>query len=181
MIPFYSQAELDDSAAEGYDDLTLSQKIGVRSEAYSALDDAGKEEAKTKAKAVADEALARAVAGEDFNKLVEEYGWDIGLEDPTNGYYMKKDNIGGYPEDLLTETFALKPGEVSDKLVENDTYGYFIVKRLEPDMDYINENIESMIASNDQPAIQDKFTEIMDGMEVTYSDVWESLTIDSIT
>ena len=48
-------------------------------------------------------------------------------------------------------------------------------------MDYINENIESMIASNDQPAIQDKFTEIMDGMEVTYSDVWESLTIDSIT
>ena len=181
MIPFYSQAELDDSTAEGYDELTLSQKIGAKSAAYSALDDEAKETAKAKAKEVAEEALERAKNGEDFNKLVEEYGWDIGLEDPTKGYYMKKDNTGGYPEDLLDAAFSLKPGEVADTLVENDTFGYFIVKRIEPDMDYVNENIDSMIASNDQPAIQEKFTEIMDAMEVTYCDVWNKLTIDSIT
>ena len=46
MIPFYSQAELDDSTAEGYDELTLSQKIGAKSAAYSALDDEAKETAK---------------------------------------------------------------------------------------------------------------------------------------
>ena len=181
MIPFYSQAELDDSSAEGYDDMSLSQKIGAKSDAYNALDDAGKEDAKTKAKEVAEEALKRANDGEDFNKLVEEYGWDIMLEDPKKGYYIKRDNTGGYPKDLLDEAFSLQPGEVSKELVENETYGYFIVKRLEPDMDYVNENIDAMITANDQPAIQAKFAEVADGMEVTLCDEWEKLTIDSIT
>ena len=181
MIPFYSQAELDDSTAEGYDDMTLSQKIGAKSAAYAALDDDGKTAANEKAKAVAEEALKRAKDGEDFFKLVEEYGWDVGLEDPKKGYYMKLDNTGGYPKDLLDAAFSLKPGEISQELIENSTYGYFIVKRLEPDMDYINENIDAMIATNDQPAIQAKFTDLMDNMEVTYCDIWDKLTIDSIT
>ncbi|MBQ8965479.1 peptidylprolyl isomerase [Ruminococcus sp.] len=181
MVPFYAQVELDDSTAEGFDDMTLSQKISAKGAAYANLDEAAQEEAKAKAKEIAEEALKRALDGEDFNKLVEEYGWDIGLEDPKNGYYMRKDNTGGYPKDLLDAAFALQPGDISDELVENDTYGYFIVKRLEPDMDYINENIDAMIASNDQPAIQAKFAEVMDNMEVTYFDGWEKLTIDSIT
>ena len=181
MIPFYSQAELDESSAEGYDDMTLSQKIGAKSAAYDALDDDAKAAAAEKAKTVAEEALKRAQDGEDFFKLVEEYGWDIGLDDPKKGYYMKRDNTGGYPKDLLDAAFELKVGEVSPSLVENATYGYFIVKRLEPDMDYINENIDAMITANDRPAIEAKFSEIMDSMEVTYNDYWNKMTIDSIT
>lgn len=181
MIPYYSQVELDDSSAEGYDDMTLSQKSSVKSSAYEALDDAGKEEAKKAAKAVAEDVLNKAKGGEDFTKLIEEYGWDIGLEDPSIGYYIEKDSIGGYPEELIKEGFNLKVDGISDKLVENTTYGYFIVKRLAPDMDYVEENIDDMIASYDQPAISKIFEEQMESMTVTYCDEWDKLDIDSIT
>ena len=182
MVPYYSQIELDDSEAEGYDDKTLSQKISIKSTKYSAMTEAEQTEAKNKAKAAAEEALQKAKDGEDFYALVEEYGWDIGLEsDPKKGYYMKKDNIGGYPQELLDAAFSIKEDQVADELVENTTYGYFIVKRLPVDMDFINENIDNMISSNDQPAIQEKMQEIQDGMEITYGADWDKLTIDSIT
>lgn len=181
MIPYYSQVELDDSSAEGYDDMTLSQKSAVKSAAYEALDDNGKEEAKNAAKSVAEDVLEKAQGGEDFKKLIEEYGWDIGLEDPSTGYYIEKDSIGGYPDELIEEGFKLKVDGVSDKLVENSTYGYFIVKRLAPDMDYVEENINEMIASYDQPAISKIYEEQMDSMSVTYCDDWDKLDIDSIT
>ena len=109
MVPYYSQIELDDSEAEGYDDKTLSQKISIKSTKYSAMTEAEQTEAKNKAKAAAEEALQKAKDGEDFYALVEEYGWDIGLEsDPKKGYYMKKDNIGGYPQELLDAAFSIK-------------------------------------------------------------------------
>jgi hypothetical protein len=182
MIPFYSQVDLDDSTAETYDDMTLSQKIGAKSNAYNALDADAKVVAAEKAKTVAEEALQRVKDGEDFSKLIEEYGWDIELdEDPNRGYYMRINNTGGYPQSLLDETFALEPGKASENLVEDSTYGYFIIKRLEPDMDYIKENIESMISTHDQPMIQEKFSETMDAMAVTYCGVWDKLTYDSIT
>lgn len=182
MVPYYSQVELDDSEAEGYDDKTLSQKISVKSTKYSTMTEAEQNEQKAKAKAVAEEALKKAKDGEDFLELVNEYGWDIGLEqDPSKGYYMKRDNAGGYPQELLDAAFALEEDQVADELTENTTYGYFIVKRLPVDMDFINENIDEMIKSNDQPAIQQKLQEVSEGMEITYGADWDKLTIDSIT
>lgn len=181
MVPLYSQVELDDSTAEKYDSMTLSQKIGAKGNAYSALDDDAKAAAGEKAKAVAEEALERALKGEDFEKLIDEYGWDIGFVDSMQGYYMKADNVGGYPQALLDAAFSLKEGEMYDKLVEDEVYGYFIVKRIPPDMEYINENLDAMIASHDQEAIEEKFKEVIDNMEVTYCDAWEKLTVDSIT
>ncbi|MCR5539693.1 MAG: SurA N-terminal domain-containing protein [Ruminococcus sp.] len=182
MVPFYSQVELDDSTAATYDDMTLSQKIGAKSAAYNALDADAKAVAAAKAKEVAEEALQRVKDGEDFSKLIEEYGWDIELdEDPNKGYYMRRDNTGGFPKAMLDEAFSLEPGHASEELIEDGTYGYFIVKRLEPDMDYINENMDKMIASHDQPMIQEKFNETMDAMAVTYCGIWDKLTFDSIT
>lgn len=182
MIPFYSQAELtDESAAADYDSYTLYQKISAKSAAYAALDDDGKAAAKEQAKKVAEEVCKKAADGEDFEKLIEEYGWDLGLEDPSDGYYIQKDNVGGYPDELLAEAFALKVGETSKEPVENDTYGFFVVKRLEPDMDYVEENIVAMINTHDTPAIQDKFNEVIDSMKVTYFDSWDKLDATSIT
>lgn len=181
MIPYYSQVELDDSSAEGYDDMTLSQKASTKQSAYSALDEDGQAEAKEKAKKLAEEVLAKAKDGEDFEKLIEEYGWDTGLEDPSYGYYINKGNTGGYPEELLDEAFKLKENEISSELVENTTYGYFIVKRLKVDMDYVEENIDSMIASYDQPQIEEVYNEVINGMKVTYCDDWDKITADSIT
>ncbi len=181
MVPFYATAELDDSSAEGYDDLTLSEKITLKSNAYDALDADAKEEAKAAAEEIANEVCEKANNGDDFEGLIAEYGWDIGLEDPSAGYYISKDNLGGYPEELVTEAFGLKVGEVSEEPILNSVYGYFIVKRIEPDMDYVQENIESMIKSYDSTTIQEVFQEQIEAMSVTYCDNWDKITAESVT
>lgn len=181
MIPYYSQVELDDSSAEGYDDMSLSQKAGIKQNAYTALDEDGQKKAKEDAKAVAEEVLKKAQDGEDFESLIEQYGWDTGLEDPTSGYYINKGNTGGYPQELMDGAFALKENEITSELVENTTYGYFIIKRLKVDMDYVEKNIDSMISNYDQPAMEDVFNKKIEEMSVTYCDNWDKITIDSIT
>lgn len=183
MVPFYALLDPDLSETDGlsYDDMTLNQKREVKSAAYQALDDAGRESAKAEAKALADEVCKKARDGEDFYKLVDAYGWDIGLTDPNVGYYIQKDNIGGYPQELLDEAFALDIGEISDEPVENPDYGYFIVMRTEPDMEYVEDNLAAMINSHDQPRIQEKFAETIDSMSVTYFSDWDKLTADSVS
>ncbi len=180
MIPYYAQVELDDSTAESFDSMSLSEKASAKQSAYAALDEDAVAEAKEKAKTLAEDVLKKAKDGEDFNKLIEEYGWDLGLEDPSTGYYFNKDTTG-YPEELVTDAFKLKENAVSQELTENDIYGYFIIKRLPVDMDYVEENIDEMIYSYDAPAISDVYNEIMEKMEVTYCDEWDKITADSIT
>lgn len=181
MIPYYSQAELDESTAEGYDDLTLSQKASAKSSAYNALDEDGQKEVQQKAKKVAEEVLEKAKNGDDFEDLIIEYGWDTGLEDPSIGYYFNKDTQGGYPEELVTEAFSLKENETSTEIIENTTYGYFIVKRLPVDMDYVEENIDAMISAYDEPNTNEVYNNAMNEMQVTYCDDWDKLTSESIT
>lgn len=48
-------------------------------------------------------------------------------------------------------------------------------------MDYVNENLETMIYSYDQPAIQEVYNDVIDKMKVTYCDSWDKITADSIT
>lgn len=180
MIPYFSQVELDDSTAESYDSLSLSEKASAKQSAYSNLDDEQVEEAKEKANQVAEEVLKKAKDGEDFNKLIEEYGWDIGLEDPTNGYYFNKDTTG-FPESIVTSAFALEENEISSEVITDSTYGYFIIKRLPVELDYVNQNIDDMIYSYDTPALSKLYQETMDAMTVTYCDNWDKIAADSIT
>lgn len=180
MIPFYAQVDLDDSTADSYDSMSLSDKASAKQSAYAKLDDDGVKKAKEKAKKLAEEVLKKAQDGEDFDKLIEKYGWDLGLEDPSTGYYFNKDTTG-YPEELVKDAFTLKENGISTKLTENDTYGYFIIKRLPVDMDYVEQNIDDMIYSYDTPAISKLYNERMDKMEVKYCDQWDKITADSIT
>lgn len=180
MIPFYAQVDLDDSTADSYDSMSLSDKASAKQSAYAKLDDDGVKKAKEKAKKLAEEVLKKAQDGEDFDKLIEKYGWDLGLEDPSTGYYFNKDTTG-YPEELVKDAFKLKENGISTELTENDTYGYFIIKRLPVDMDYVEQNIDDMIYSYDTPAISKLYNERMDKMEVKYCDQWDKITADSIT
>ena len=180
MIPFYAQVDLDDSTADSYDSMSLSDKASAKQSAYAKLDDDGVKKAKEKAKKLAEEVLKKAQDGEDFDKLIEKYGWDLGLEDPSTGYYFNKDTTG-YPEELVKDAFALKENGISTELTENDTYGYFIIKRLPVDMDYVEQNIDDMIYSYDTPAISKLYNEKMGKMEVKYCDQWDKITADSIT
>ena len=74
MIPFYAQVDLDDSTADSYDSMSLSDKASAKQSAYAKLDDDGVKKAKEKAKKLAEEVLKKAQDGEDFDKLIEKYG-----------------------------------------------------------------------------------------------------------
>ena len=87
------------------------------------------EEAKKKA----DEVLAKAVAGEDFEGLIAEYGEDPGMESTPDGYVIDEtgasiDGQGAMVEPFTKGSFAVEVGNVNPELVESD-YGWHIIKR----------------------------------------------------
>lgn len=59
MIPFYAQVDLDDSTADSYDSMSLSDKASAKQSAYAKLDDDGVKKAKEKAKKLAEEVLKK--------------------------------------------------------------------------------------------------------------------------
>ena len=65
--------------------------------------------------------------------------------------------------------------------MESTEYGWFIIKRLPVDMDYVEKNIDSLIVEYDSPAVSKLYSEIMEKMEVSYNDIYEKLTPQSIT
>lgn len=179
LIPYYSQAELtDEETASGYESLSLYQKGEAKKAAYGELSDEDKEKAKKAAKAVADDVLKKAKDGDDFTKLVTEYGWDPGMEASPGGYYVNQNSR--FVKEFKDAAFKLKENEISD-LIESEAYGWFIIKRLPVDMDYVEENITSMIVEYDTPRINEMFNKIIDEMEVKSSDYFDKLTADSIT
>lgn len=90
-------------------------------------DDAGNvtDEGRAAAKKEAEEVLAKAKNGEDFDKLVEQYNDDPGAT--AEGYTFAND--GTMVQEFADASFALEVGGISD-IVET-TYGYHIIKRLE--------------------------------------------------
>ncbi len=91
--------------------------------------------AKAEAKVTAEDVLARAKAGEDFDKLIELYNQDSGQT--ADGYTFAND--GTMVQEFADAAFALKTDEISD-IVETD-YGFHIIKSFDKAPvvdDYIN-------------------------------------------
>ena len=183
MIPYCAMVELTGSQASSYESMSLSEKLSAKYSAYSSLDEKEQKKIKEKAKKTAEEVLEKAKNGEDFEKLVEEYGWDVTIENKPEGLYLNKDNAvdQGFPEQLVNGAFEVSEGKVNEKILENETYGYFVVKRLPVDMDYVNKNISDLCYDYDSPKISEKMESLMKKMKVTYCDNWKKITIDSIT
>lgn len=179
LVPYYSQAELtDEDAKSSYENMSLSEKTSAKQIAYNALTDDEKTKVKEAAKKVAEDVLKKAKDGEDFSKLITEYGWDPGMESKPDGYYINKNTK--LVQEFKDASFKLKENEISD-LVENDSYGYFIIKRLPVDMDYVDKNIDSMILEYDTPTINEMFNNLIKELEFKGSDYFEKLKPDSIT
>lgn len=108
------------------------------------------EEAKKKA----EEVLAKALSGEDFDALMKEYGEDPGMESTPDGYVIDKsgyllDGSSAMVAEFTKGTFAVKSNEVNPELVES-TYGWHIIKRCDltpthADYATIEENAKSII------------------------------------
>ncbi len=109
------------ASADKLKDYMSDDKITVKHILIMAKD----EEAKPEAKKKAEEVLAKVKAGEDFDKLVEEYNEDPGMT--AAGYTFAKD--GSMVEEFEKAAFDLEVGQTSD-IVET-SYGYHIIKRIE--------------------------------------------------
>ena len=179
LIPYQCKAEItDEDTKKNYDDMTLSEKMTAKKSAFSDLSEEEQKASKEEAKKLAEEVLDKAKSGEDFDKLIKEYGWDPGMETYEQGYYMNRNS--NFVDEFKNAGFKLKENEVSD-LVESTEYGWFIIKRLPVDMDYVEKNLDSLIVEYDSPAVSKLYSEIMEKMEVSYNDIYEKLTPQSIT
>lgn len=179
LIPYQCKAEItDEDTKKNYDDMTLSEKMTAKKSAFSDLSEEEQKASKEEAKKLAEEVLDKAKSGEDFDKLIKEYGWDPGMETYEQGYYMNRNS--NFVDEFKNAGFKLKENEISD-LVESTEYGWFIIKRLPVDMDYVEKNIDSLIVEYDSPAVSKLYSEIMEKMEVSYNDIYEKLTPQSIT
>ncbi|MGN1133606.1 MAG: peptidylprolyl isomerase [Oscillospiraceae bacterium] len=179
LIPYESQVEItDESALDAYNNGTLSEKSDAKKEAYNALSEDKQKEAKEKAKKVAEEVLKKAKSGEDFEELIKKYGWDPGMESQPEGYYINQDTQ--FVQEFKDAAFKLKENEISD-LVENTSYGWFIIKRLPVDMDYVDENYSTLVSDYDNPRFQEIYNTTTEKMKVTESDTFKKMTKDSLT
>lgn len=180
MIPYYSQAELDESTAESYDKLTTSEKAAAKQAAYMTLSEDEQKKAQEKAKKVAEEVLKKAKNGDDFKKLIKEYGWDSNFEENYDGYYFDK-NTSGLPKEYVNESFKVKENEIVDKVLSDDSAAYLVVKRVPVEMKYVDTNIDTMIYNYDAANISKMIEERMKKLDVKYCDGWDKLTSESIT
>lgn len=87
-------------------------------------DDTMSEEQQSEAKKKADDILARAKAGEDFNALVTEFGEDPGMQSNPDGYTF---GMGEMVPEFETMTRYLGINEIG---MCKTSYGYHIIKRL---------------------------------------------------
>lgn len=133
-------------------------------------------EEKTK---LAQEIYEKALDGEDFYSLVEEYGEDPGMEDNEDGYYFTE---GTMVQEFNDASFALEIGDISEPV--KTTYGYHIIKRLPIEKDYVLDpdkdvyyNVMYTIAD---PEVRKAVEETVADLEVTTTPEYEKLSVKNI-
>lgn len=119
------------------------------------------------AKAKAEEVLAKAVKGDNFEKLIEEYGEDPGMESSPDGYIIDEtgatlDGSGSMIEEFTQGTFAVQPGEVNPNLIES-TYGWHIIKRYPLPED--GEDLTQILSAASSSLMSDKYEVYIDSLK----------------
>lgn len=127
-------------------------------------------------KALADEVLEKANAGESFDGLIKEYGEDTTMLNYIDvGYYY---TIGMIDERVENAVDELDYGEISS-IIDVKT-GYFIVLREKIDLDYANKNIATFVDYYIARVFNEMVDEIQKDMKIELSDFWKELKLDDI-
>ncbi len=118
------------------------------------LDDAKKAEAKKKA----DEILARAQSGEDFDSLINEFNEDPGMASNPDGYVFTD---GEMVQEFTDGVDSLEAGGIT---MAETTYGYHIIKRyaLDETPEYFDTAFESKRGNVEYAVNKEKLDEQMD-------------------
>ncbi len=119
------------------------------------------------AKVKAEEALAKAVKGDNFENLVKEYGEDPGMESSPDGYVIDEtgatlDGTGSMIQEFTDGTFAVKPGEVNPNLIES-TYGWHIIKRYPLPED--GEDLTKILSAASNSLMSENYNTYIDGLK----------------
>ena len=132
---------------------------------------------------IANEALARAVAGEDFDALIEQYGEDPGMTTNVNGYIFYEDGmlIDGstslMPE-YVKGSFAVQPGTVNPALVQT-SYGFHIIKRLPLDAEYAKANLSEYYSSYASSLFAEQIGAVSANLEIEATKDFEALDLST--
>ena len=128
--------------------------------------------------ATANEVYQKAVAGEDFESLIEEYNEDPGQANDMHGYMFTAND--SYVQEFKDASFALEEGGISEPV--ETSYGYHIIKRLPIDLDYVRENAMNLapedVLTQAQEALQADLDSRIAEMTITQGDCYDKLTID---
>ena len=136
---------LNSMGVTNFSSMTRAQKMSILPTAYASLSEDEQKKEKDKAKKYAADILKKAQDGENFDSLINEYGYDGGMTEYSGGYLVG-DFYTTYEENFTKASVALKQNEISD-LVETG-YGYHIIKRVPFDREYIKKNIEDEDSGN---------------------------------
>lgn len=113
-----------DTVPEDEEGMTDEQKAAAKEQNEKARTEAVEKD-KAEKLATAKEVLEKAKNGEDFDKLIEQYNQDPGMNQYPGGYYFVE---GEMVTEFYEGALALEEGGISD-IVET-SYGYHIIQRL---------------------------------------------------
>lgn len=124
----------------------------------------------------AEEALSKLNAGEDFFKLVEEYGEDPGMKGNRNGYYFTKGALLPYFEEGIRD---LAVGEHSG--VVECVHGYAIMMRLPMEESYITSHMEELREAMMLRIFEEMLDEATDKIVLETTTLYYQCTVDNMT
>ena len=122
------------------------------------------------------ELYEKLLSGADFEQLKEQYSEDEQTKYSGTGYYMAEGDIS---QILSDAAFSLEVGQMSG--VISAPYGYHIVKRLEKDEDYIENNLSGVFLSFYQShMLGEMLKKIMADQNIIYDDSYYTYTATTL-
>ncbi len=151
----------------------VKQILVVGESSVSSVDDttftAAEKHTDEEALAIAEKARAEAVAGADFDTLVNEYGEALYMFNNTDGYYICRGMWDSVNEDAV---FALGVGEISE-VIESEK-GYSVFLRCEKDEEYVESNIDTMANNYYRAVYNTLLQERIDSLTVVTNEIYDS-------
>lgn len=174
----YTYVTSEQSGLIEADDATIEADIpkSFRRIRYVFIEKDGEDD--EEAKRTAEDVLAKALAGDDFDQLIEDYGEDETMEAVLDdGYYYTLSSIH---EEMEKAVEALAENEIRTELLELP-FGYFIVERLPLDEGYINENFEDFRTEYCARIFNNMLNDRALSLDVEYTDLFYTLTVDAMS